>query len=55
MAWKMAFFVDYDDCSGVVAVLLWVVMEWSALVCLWGVVGSFGRVLKSAADGTRCR
>ena len=47
MAWKVAFFVDYDDCSGVVAVLLWVVMEWAA----FGVPVGCGGVLCGLCGG----
>jgi hypothetical protein len=54
VAWKMAFFVDYGDWSGRVAVLLGVVLRalggvWSAcgvswgLVCLWAGGDECGR------------
>ena len=46
----MALFVDDGDHSGGVAVLLGVALRAVGGVwCLWGLVGSFGRVLKSAA------
>jgi hypothetical protein len=54
VAWKLAFFVDYGDWSGRVAVLLGVVLRalggvWSAcgvswgLVCLWAGGDECGR------------
>ena len=44
VAWKVAFFVDYGDWSGRVAVLLGVVLRalggvWSACGAWWGLLG----------------